>query len=313
MSGGRASGRRRGPGARWLRVGLITACAAAAYVGIRHLPTGTNLSKLDPRKKDTNPIEFCDPLRPLFMPAETIPSAVTMTVAPVRPEAGRAVELHFTLRTLTGDPVGPQDLLPSHTKLIHLMVVDPTLTDYEHVHPVPSGGRGSWKVEIRPRFGGVYRLFADFTPVVTQRPLYAVADVVVAGRAAKPEVGTVDLTKGPVVAVGPYRFELIAKHEVKTGTTPGDLALTVTRADGGLVPMQPLMDAFAHLVAFDAKRTGFAHMHPLETDITHLPHPHHPTLNFKMALPNRGRYVVWAEVRLAGRDTFAPFWFEVKR
>ena len=34
------------------------------------------------------------------------------------------------------------------------------------------------------------------------------------------------------------------------------------------MPLEPVMGAFAHLVTFDEALSGFAHLHPMETDLT---------------------------------------------
>jgi len=86
---------------------------------------------------------------------------------------------------------------------------------------------------------------------------------------------------------------------------------TVTKRGGGAVPLEPVMDAFAHLVAFDAARSGFAHLHPMEIDLKQLPDAQHPVLHFKIMIPRPGRYVIWAQVKLAGEERFVPFWFDV--
>ena len=77
------------------------------------------------------------------------------------------------------------------------------------------------------------------------------------------------------------------------------------------VPLQPVMGAFAHLVAFDNERSGFAHLHPKEIDLSQPPDSLRPELNFKVTIPRAGRYVVWAQVNLAGQELFVPFWIEV--
>ena len=89
-----------------------------------------------------------------------------------------------------------------------------------------------------------------------------------------------------------------------------DLRLEMERIGGGTVPLEVIMQAYAHLVAFDDQRSGYAHMHPLESDITQRPDPEHPVLTFKLRLPQSGRYVIWSEVQIAGRQVFAPFWFD---
>jgi hypothetical protein len=71
------------------------------------------------------------------------------------------------------------------------------------------------------------------------------------------------------------------------------------------------MGAFAHLVAFDEQRSGFAHLHPQETDLTKPPDALQPQLSFKVTIPRTGRYVIWAQVNLDGTEVFAPFWVDV--
>ena len=71
------------------------------------------------------------------------------------------------------------------------------------------------------------------------------------------------------------------------------------------------MGAFAHLVAFDEERSGFAHLHPMEVDLTKPPDGLRPELNFKVTIPAPGRYAIWAQVSLGGTEVFAPFWVDV--
>ena len=78
--------------------------------------------------------------------------------------------------------------------------------------------------------------------------------------------------------------------------------------------METVMDAYAHLVAFDQARSGFAHLHPLGSEPgapTIHPDQTRPRLSFRVTIPNAGVYVIWAQVKLGGRERFAPFWFEV--
>ena len=107
------------------------------------------------------------------------------------------------------------------------------------------------------------------------------------------------------------RFTLKPGAEPIRARTPVDFALTLVRADGGAVALAPVMGAYAHLVAFDEARSGFAHLHPTETDLAKPPDAMRPALNFKITIPRAGRYVVWAQVSLGGREVFAPFWFQV--
>jgi hypothetical protein len=292
----------------------ITAGAIAVFALLRFLPTGTNLNHMDFRVNAKNSIEFCDPLNPQFIPVVSVASPVSMTLASIGAAPAPGAEAHFTLtlRTASGKTIAPEDLLVAHTKLLHLLIADPWLDDYQHVHPEPARTKGEWTFSFTPHREGRYRVFADFTPVATGRGLYASADVPV-GREGLPAGFTMTRERETSWAFDRdgFHFALTpAKLPMRAGQ-PADLKFTITRADGGAVPMEPVMGAFAHLVAFDEKRSGFAHLHPTETDLLQRPDATKPTLNFKITIPRAGRYVIWAQVNLGGRETFVPFWFEV--
>lgn len=299
---------------QWKQLGWITAAAIGVYAGLRVLPTGTNLNHMDFRvdPRAGNAIEFCDPLNPQFIPVVAARSPVSMIVAVSAPAASSGLrDATVRLSTTTGKPLVPEDLLVTHTRRLHLLIVDPTLGDYQHVHPEPTKTPGEWHFQFTPRFGGSYRFFADFTPAATGRGLYASADFVVGAGGARREEAEA-LRPLREVEVDGYRFALKTAQPARAGQ-PIDLAFTASRADGGAVPLQPVMGAFAHLVAFDAARSGFAHLHPVEADVTKVPDAMRPVLNFKLTIPQPGTYVVWAQVNLGGVERFVPFGLDVER
>lgn len=287
----------------------ITMGALAVFVGMRFLPTGTNLNHMDFRVSGQNAIEFCDPANPQFIPVVAVRSPVAMTVRWEAPlTAGREAKGEVILQTASGKPVEAQDLVVAHTRKLHLLIVDPSLTDYQHVHPEPGRARGEWVMRWTPRRGGAYRVFADFTPAATGRGLYASAEADVAE--AGSERGANGLRR-PADEPSPYTFALAPAVAPFRAGQPADLKFSVSRADGGAVPMEPVMGAFAHLVAFDEARSGFAHLHPTEMDLEKKPDAVRPELNFKITIPRAGRYVIWAQVNLGGSEVFAPFEFQV--
>lgn len=295
------------------QIALISIGAVVVFGFFRFLPTGTNLNHMDFRVNATNPIDFCDPLNPQFIPVVAMTSPVTMTLLGDVPLAtGRQTHFTLTLKTAGGKTIGPEDLLVAHTKRLHLLIVDPTLQDYQHVHPQAARKPGEWTFGFVPRRAGVYRVFADFTPAATGRGLYASADV-----AASPTAGTAAETRAEETGAPAalerdgYRFSLTPAMAPIHAGKPADLKFSIVRGDGGAVPMEPVMGAFAHLVAFDEARSGFAHLHPMETDLAQRPDATQPVLNFKITIPREGSYVIWSQVNLGGQETFVPFRFEV--
>lgn len=287
----------------------ITLGALALYIGLRWLPTGTSLGHMDFRvdPKSGNAIEFCDPANPQFIPVVAVKSPVVLTVATAEsPVAAQPIKAMVTLRTSSGKPVTPADLLVVHTRPLHLLIIDPSLNDYQHVHPEPAGKPGEWAFDFTPGAGGIYRIFADFTPTATGRGLYASADLEVSGAPGKMAGfnSTAPVTLDQVR--GDLRFSLTPGQQPVRANQPIDLKFAVRRENGSNVGLEPLMDAFAHMVAFDETRSGFAHLHPMEDGALE-PDLKQPVLNFKFTIPSPGRYVIWAQVKVSGEEIAVPF------
>jgi hypothetical protein len=308
MTGGAATGGLGRPERRGIAV--ITAVALGLFIVVRELPTGTNLSHMDFRVQGGNVIEFCDPANPQFLPVVSVRSPVTLAVVPAgAARAGSDVRATLTLTTFSGKPIAPEDLQVVQTRRIHLLIADPSLDDYQHEHPEPGRRPGEWVFSFHPRFGGVYRVFADFTPVATNRGLYAEAELAVEGPPNPARAGSQPVSWA--YAEGGYQFTLAPAAAPVRAREPANLTLSIRRGDGAPVPLRPVMDAFAHLVAFDAARSGFAHIHPNERDVTRAPDPLRPRFTFRVTIPSAGRYVIWSQVSLDGREVYAPFWFDV--
>ena len=298
--------------AQWRQFVWITLAAVSLYVFFRFLPTGTDLNHMDFRVTGKNAIEMCDPSNPQFISviAATSPVALTLKTA-AAPTAGREVQVTLRMTTANNKLIAPEDLVVMHTRKLHLLIADPSLTDYQHLHPEPTRVPGEWSFTFTPKLGGIYRIFADFTPAATNRSLYANVDLVVAGeQLSTPELAAA-MTPSWIGQRDAYRLELVpGTRQIRAGQAT-DLKFSVTNTGGGAVGLEPVMDAYAHLVAFDTARSGFAHLHPMDADLGVAPDSIKPTLSFKITIPAAGRYVIWAQLKINGREKFVPFWFDV--
>ena len=292
----------------WGQAAAITAVAALVFIAFRQIPTGSDLNHMDFRvdNRGAGAIEFCDPLNPQFIPVVAMRSPVIMSVrTEAPPVAGREVGAVVSLRTANGKVVAPPDLLVTHTRRLHLLLVDPAIGDYQHVHPEPGPVPGEWSFRFTPRGGGTYRVFADFTPAATARGLYANDDLVVSGPpVAAPRPGSSAEQDG-------LRFTLAISPRPARAGQPLDLEFAVVRADGRPVALGKVMDAYAHLVAFDPERSGFAHLHPVEPPAGAVSDPARVNLRFKLTVPRAGVFTIWAQLNVAGREVFVPFRLEV--
>lgn len=286
----------------------ITVGALAAYVGIRSLPVDRGgLHYDDFGVGRGGPLEFCEPGGPQFVPVEQVRSPVSLSMKTADGEAPRAgvrTTLVLRMTSASGKPVMVDDLLVSHTQKLHLLVIDPSLEDYQHLHPA-AGAPGEYTVAFTPRCGGDYRIFADFVPRATGRALYAGARLVVEGGAAVSSEQAAAPHETRRVRVGDYDFVLQLDREPPRINEVVTLQLQVLQSDGSPAPLEEIMGAKAHVVAFDEARSGFAHLHPISG--TSLADPIGAPLDFQLNLTEPGTYRLWAQVIVGGHEQFAPF------
>ena len=133
---------------------LLTVGAMALYVVVRWLPIGTNLQHADFQAAEGSgsSLEFCDPANPQFLPVVNVRSPIETRVRTLAPaQAGATIPVVLSLQTSGGKPIGPADLMIAHTRKLHVLAVDPTLTEYLHLHPEPGDVPGEWRFELTPQ------------------------------------------------------------------------------------------------------------------------------------------------------------------
>ena len=294
-------------GRQVVHVVALTVAAIALYVLSRYIPTGSDLHPTDFATGGERMIELCDPANPQFIPVVAVRSPVATRLTPREAEVGVPTEFTLGLHTSSGKAIGPIDLMVTHTRKLHLMVIDPSLQDYQHLHPEPGERPGQWVYTMTPHRAGDYRVFADFVPTATGRGLYAAAEFTVPGEATAPAPRAV----GRVEQEG-LRFTLQPDQQPWRAREQVGLTFRVERLDGSPVHLELVMDAYAHLVAFDARRSGFAHLHPEPSETDAPPDPQRAELHFRVLIPSPGWYAIWAQVAVEGEERFVPFWFEVE-
>jgi len=304
---------RENPNRRAIRQSIwLGAAALALYAGVRSLPVDAGvLHYADFGVGQPGALELCVPGGPQFVPVDRVRSPVTMTVRsagdrPVR--MGEAAQLLVTLTAASGKPVTLDDLLVSHTRKLHLLLIDPSLEDYQHLHPEATGVKGEFVVAFFPRRSGEYRVFADFTPRATGRALYSGARLQV-GLPLETGERSVLVAESHEVVVEGYRFVLDLDREMARINEIAELRLSVTGGDGAPAQLEEIMGARAHVVAFDVGRTGFAHLHPVPTEGDGVAEV---ALRFQLSLGDPGVYRLWAQVQIKGRELFAPFTLVVR-
>lgn len=292
----------------WMQTAIITAVAIGVYALLRWLPlAGDSLHYTDFGAGQRGFLEFCEPGSPQFAPVDRVHSPVTLDLATTAPlQAGTPSRVVVRLTTASGKAIGEEDLLVVHTRPLHLLVIDESLHDYQHVHPEATATVGEFAFEFTPLRAGRYRVFADFMPRATGRALYAGAELRVAGE-SKDQPGSPREERLTGSAGGITGRITLDPHPLRLNRTT-NLILTVSRDDGQSLVLEDVMDAPAHLVAFDERCSGFAHLHPGRGTSAIAPQTDAGRrLVFTINVPDPGFYRLWAQLKVDGQDVFIPF------
>lgn len=220
---------------------------------------------------------------------------------------GQKAEVTAQIATKDGKPVTPDLLKEAHTKKLHFLIIDQSLTDYHHEHPVPTATPGEYKFSFTVGKPGAYRVWADLVPVSTGEQEYVIADLpadtqseTLAGR-AETLATTLDGLTYTVTFQKPLQV-----GDAALGT------LTVTDAAGKVFPsLEPIMGAYAHLVGFSEDRKSIAHIHPMGEEPTKETDRGAGKLDFHIAPEQPGLVRLFAQVQIGGKSKFAPFTLKV--
>ncbi len=208
-------------------------------------------------------------LGPLLMPkthaamgaAETDSTRYRMElVSREIPEKGKPCKLAFQLLdTKRGTTVSERDLARVHTRKLHSMIVDESLSDYHHLHPVYDRHSGLFVCEFTPASDAPYAAWHDFTPKQENHVIYE--------RTALPSYNhrhvVPNITHTLLARVDGLNASILSNNPMRAGE---DAMLSITLRDAGgrtVEDLEPIMGEFAHLVAFSRDGQHFIHCHPI--------------------------------------------------
>lgn len=235
----------------------------------------------------------------------------TMTVAASTTQplaASQRAEVTLILKKKDGSPVTLNHLQEAHTEKIHVLIIEPTLTDYHHEHPVPGSAPGEYRFSFTPRKAGAYRMWADLVPANSGKQEYVIADL-----GGAPSVGEIPNRAASLkTTVEGLTYTVTFDGPLTAGAaTKGKL--TINDASGAVFQaLEPIMGAYAHIVGFNEDFRTIAHIHPMGEE------PKKPSdrgageLEFHIEPEKAGLLRLFAQVQIAGQTKFAPFTLQVE-
>jgi hypothetical protein len=234
------------------------------------------------------------------------PSVVMTATASGPCEAGKKLDVKVRLATKDKKPVLTGDLMVMHTEPIHLLIETPSLSDYHHEHPVATDVPGEYAFSFIPRETAPYRIWADIVPNATGLQELPSADLPSRGEATPVK----DTANRHNAAVDGYQFALSlagGNHIPVVAGQVRKMNVTVTDASGQPVQqLEPVMNAFAHLVGFYDDYRTVVHLHPTGGDILNEEARGGPSLGFQFFPPKPGFIRLYCQVMIGGKMLFAP-------
>lgn len=239
------------------------------------------------------------------------PSMTLTASAATPPIAGQESRVKVRLAWKDGTPVTDGDLLIAHTQRIHLLVINPTLNDYHHEHPTATGVPGEYEFTFMPRESSSYRVFANVVPAATGIQEYITTDLPGDNVSSGQDVTAIlREARGEAEADG-LRFRLAVGESDGATLHAGQaqiLRVTVTGKDGQpILRLEPVMNAFAHLVGFYEDGRTMLHLHPAGPDVEDPTLRGGPTLEFRFYPPKPGFIRLYCQVSVGGKTIYAPF------
>lgn len=233
---------------------------------------------------------------------------IRMTATSSAPaEAGKKIAVKVRLEKADKSPVLHQDLMVMHTQPIHLLIEEPGLGDYHHEHPVATNTPGEFEFSFTPNKTGPYRIWADIVPMATGIQELPFVDLPSLGKATAIE----DKSNRFTSSTDGYQFVLSfadGNHIPAKAGQARKIGISVTDPEGKPVTtLEPVMNAFSHLVGFYDDYRTVVHLHPLGGDVLDQKLRGGPVMAFILYAPKPGFIRLYCQVSIGGRMLFAPF------
>ncbi len=228
-------------------------------------------------------------------------------------EAGRLVPLGIRLSNAAGEPVGDEGLVVSHSRRLHLLLVDEGGDDFQHLAPGSGNEPGTFLAPFVPARSAGYRGWVLAVPAVTRVPEAIPLRLGVGSGelpSLPPDADSGDRLsmerEGLVVSVTSAGTGPLRVHSARTHT----IRLHVSRTDGSPVDqLEPFWNAFAHLTLVSWNLDSAFQVHPVGGEILRETLRGGPDLTFKLHPPCPGWWRLYIQVRVGAVTRTFPLRF----
>ncbi|MBN8544230.1 MAG: hypothetical protein J0M34_08205 [Alphaproteobacteria bacterium] len=187
------------------------------------------------------------------------PTPQVSTFAQHLPDGSRALSIALRDQQ-TGAALTPHAIETTHTRKLHTMVVNQSLTDYHHLHPEYNPNTEQWETTFTPRTHEAYHAWNEFTLRGDTAPTQHKTDVPSDAqlRSIEPVIAHQNHAKA-----GDVIIHCNGNSPLRAGTE-NTWSIDLRDAHGKPITyFHPIMGADAHLVGFSKDGTSMIHCHPI--------------------------------------------------
>ena len=217
---------------------------------------------------------------------------LSVSTDPADPVAGHPVTLRMMVHDADGAMVRRFDV--AHEEQVHLVIIREGLDHFAHLHPAPDAQGNLMVTHVFPA-GGIYRLFADYTPTGGEHAT-ATGQLTVGGP-IPPAPALIPNGQGEIESDGLRATVSAAPLEVGA---PARVAFALRSATGDPVLLEPYMGEAGHLMFVGVEGWRYVHVHPVGAN------PSGGSVEFEARFPAPGVYKGWGQFRVQGRVRVVP-------
>lgn len=228
------------------------------------------------------------------------PVSIELETASV--QAGKTTLSFQLVDNVKNKVIVESELSVSHEKKLHMLIYDPSLGQFQHVHPeFKANSNGLWQVEVSFSVNGNYWVWAQGVTTSDGNEFSANSRLNVTGGSAAlpaPPVFT-DIRKGEDRG----SFVEFAKVPLKAGVS-AQVGMSFSRKDGSKPQITPYLGAIAHVVSTPTDGDSLIHVHPMD---------HGGTAMIHVEFPEAGFYRLWVQFIDGGILRTVPLSVEVRK
>ncbi len=222
------------------------------------------------------------------------------------PQAGKPCHATITLTHANdGSPLSAEEIAVTHTEKLHLLLIDSSMKDYQHLHPQPTQQNGVFSFSYTPR---------------TDNPMSAWVDFTLKENLLNPQIKLSMPSTSPPVLTAPAQiihndravldsltFHWHEEKPLRQGES-AIIELAITDRDGHAVQdLEPIMGAYCHLVGFSANGEYLIHSHPIGKEPTSQDDRGEGMLRFHISPERTGDIQFFAQIKRQGEVIYVPF------